>query len=261
MPNGLSFNELYRVCDPEIFTFKTTDDLLESKETIGQERAIHALDFGLSLDSSGFNIFILGEHGTGKMTTVKSFLSRKAMTEPVPKDWCYVYNFKDPDVPIAISLNPGDAVIFQKDMEELINILKVEIPKVFESKEYEKQKNKIIEVSQKQQKDFFSRLEEEAKEKGFSVRKTVSGLIIIPVKKTGEPLTEDEYESLDDKTRKKIDEIGKILQEKLNDAVRVVRETEKTVKEAIRKLEKEAALSAVGHLIDELRKLLFILRM
>jgi hypothetical protein len=195
-----------------MFAFNTTDDLAELKETIGQDRALHALDFGLSLDSTGFNIFILGEHGTGKMTTVRSFLSRKAMSEPVPQDWCYVYNFSDPDVPLAISLNPGDALVFQKNMEELIKILKIEIPKVFESKEYEKQKNKIVEESQKQQKDIFSSLEEEAREKGFSVRKTISGLIIVPIKKTGEPLTEEEYELLDEKTRNKIDEIGKTLQ-------------------------------------------------
>jgi lon-related putative ATP-dependent protease len=253
MPNSLTFDKLYRFCAPDIFTFNTTDELPDVKETIGQEKALHALDFGLSLDSAGFNIFILGEHGTGKMTTVKSFLSRKAMNEPVPQDWCYVYNFKDPDTPVAISLNPGDAVVFQKNMEELIKILKVEIPKVFESKEYEKQKNKIVEESQKKQKEIFSSLEDEAQDKGFAVRKTVSGLIIIPVKKTGEPLTEEDYELLDERTRKKIDEIGKTLQEKLNDVVRVARESEKMVKEAIGRLEKEAALSAVGHLIDELK--------
>ena len=253
MPDILTFDKLYRFCDPDIFTFNTTEDLPDFKETIGQERALHALDFGLSLESTGFNIFILGEHGTGKMTTVRSFLSQKAMNEPVPQDWCYVYNFKDSDVSVAISLDPGSAVIFQKDMEELIKILKAEIPKVFESKEYEKQKNKIIEEPQKQQKDIFSSLEEEAQQKGFSVRKTVSGLIIIPVKKTGEPLTEDEYELLDENTRKKIDEIGKTLQEKLNDVVRIARESEKMVKEAIGRLEKEAALSSVGHLIDELK--------
>lgn len=253
MPNSLTFDKLYRFCDPDMFAFNTTDDLPDVKETIGQERALHALDFGLSLDSTGFNIFILGEHGTGKMTTVKSFLSRKAMTEPVPRDWCYVYNFKDPDTPLSISINPGEAVVFQKNMEELIKILKVEIPKVFESKEYEKQKNKTIEESQKQQKSIFTSLEEEAREKGFSVRKTISGLIIIPVKKTGEPLTEEEYELLDERTRKKLDETGKTLQEKLNDMARMVRETEKMLKEAIRKLEKEAALAAVGHLIDELK--------
>jgi lon-related putative ATP-dependent protease len=253
MPDKLSVDELFKCCDPGIFVFNTTDDLPSFSGTIGQERALDALDFGLSLESTGFNIFLLGENGTGRMTTIKSILTDKASSESVPPDWCYVYNFRDPDASIAISLEPGEAVLFQKDMEELIKTLKVEIPKVFESKEYEKQKNKITEDAQKKQREIFSSLEEEAEAKGFSVRKTVSGLIIIPVKKTGEPLTEEEYESTDEKTRKKIDEIGKSLQEKLNDAVRVIREAEKSVKEQIAKLEKEAALSAVGHLIDELK--------
>ncbi|NWF75978.1 MAG: AAA family ATPase [Nitrospirae bacterium] len=253
MVEKLKFDQLYKFCDPEIFKFKTTDELPDMKYTIGQERALHAIDFGLSLDSSGFNIFILGEHGTGKMTTVKSFLAQKALSEPVPHDWCYLYNFKDPDSPVAISMKPGDAIIFQKSMDEMIKILRTEIPKVFESTEYEKQKNKIIEASQQKQREVFSSLEQEAQEKGFSLRKTVSGLIIVPVRKTGEPLTEEEYELLDEKTRKRLDETGKTLQEKLNDVVRVIRETEKLVKEAVAKLEKEAALSAVGHLIDEIK--------
>ncbi len=253
MPEKLSVDELYKCCDPSLFTFHTTDDLPDFYGTIGQERALDALDFGLSLESTGFNIFLLGENGTGKITTIKSILTQKAISEPVPPDWCYVYNFKDPDAPIAISLEPGEALVFQKDMEGIIKTLKVEIPKVFESKEYEKQKNKITEDAQKKQRDIFASLEEEAEAKGFSVRKTVSGLIIIPVKKTGEPLTEEEYGLLDEKTRKKIDEIGKALQEKLNDGVRVVREAEKLLKDKIIKLEKEAALSAVGHLIDELK--------
>ena len=250
--NKLQYDELYKACDPDMFTFKSTDDLPDFKQTIGQERAIHSLDFGLGLESTGFNIFILGEHGTGKMTTVRSFLSQKAMEESVPEDWCYVYNFRDPDSPIAISVEPGEAAVFQKDMDELIKILRVEIPKVFESKEYEKQKNLIVGESQNHQREIIQKLEEEAQEKGFALRKTVSGLIIIPIKKTGEPLTEEEYEQSDEKTRKRIDEIGKILQEKLNDAIRLAREGEKNVKAALVTLEKEAALSAIGHLIDEL---------
>ncbi len=253
MPEKLRSEELFGFCDPSVFDFETTRDLPDSKETIGQERALHALDFGLSLDSTGFNIFILGEHGTGKMTTVKSFLSERAMKEPVPQDWCYVYNFKDPDAPLSVSLPPGQAVVFQKEMEEVIKILRVEIPKAFESKEYEKQRNTIVEDAQKKQKEMFTSLEEESQEKGFLVRKTVSGLVIVPVKKTGEPLTEEEYELLDEKTKKKLDEIGRQLQEKLNDVVRLVHENEKLVKGMIGKLEKEAALSAVGHLVDELK--------
>ena len=86
-------------------------------------------------------------------------------------DWCYVYNFREPDLPLAISLPPGSAVIFHKDMAELVRILKVEISKVFESKEYEKQKNKILEDFQKKQKELFSSLEEEAEGKGIFDKK------------------------------------------------------------------------------------------
>jgi hypothetical protein len=217
MPKPLGVDELYKCCDQNIFKFNTTAELPDVIEIIGQDRALRAIDFGLNLDSKGFNIFILGENGTGKLTTIKSVLAKKAVDEPVPPDWCYVFNFREQDVPLAISLPPGSAVIFQKDMAELVRFLKVEISKVFESKEYEKQKNKILEDFQKKQKDLFASLEEEALGKGFSVRKTVGGLMIVPVKKGGEPLTEEEYEALEAGIKVKVDEIGKQLQEKLNE--------------------------------------------
>ena len=253
MSKPLSIEEIYQCCDPSVFTFGTTDELPESIETIGQERALRAIDFGLNLENSGFNIFMLGENGTGKMTTIRAFLSKKAAEEPVPSDWCYVYNFKDTDVPLAISLAPGMASLFHKDMDELVKTLRVEIPKIFESKEYEKQKNQTVEAFQLKQKEIFSALDEDAKAKGFSIRKSVSGLMIVPIKKSGEPLTEEEYEALEDGIKGKIDEIGKTLQERLNDVVREVRDAEKNLKILLANLEREAALSVVGHLIDDLK--------
>jgi len=254
MAKSLGVEDLYRCCDEAVLSFETTEELAPLEGTVGQARALNAIDFGLSLDSSGFNIFLLGENGTGRKSTIKTILEKQSLTKPVPSDWCYVYNFKSPDTPMAVSLSPGQAVIFQKDMEELIKNLRVEIPKVFESKEYEKQKNKLAEEFQKKQRDLFGGLEEEAQAKGFSIRKTVSGLVIVPVKKAGEPLTEEEFEALDAETKKKVEEIGKILQEKLDDVVRAVRDGEKLLKELLLKLEREAALSAVGHLIDDVRK-------
>ncbi len=251
---SLSIDDLYKCCEETVLRFETTDDLPPLEGTIGQARALDAIDFGLSLEGSGFNIFLLGENGTGRMSTIKAILEKQSLTKPVPSDWCYVYNFKDPDAPMAVSLDPGDAVIFQKDMEELVKTLRVEIPKVFESKEYEKQKNKIMEEFQKKQRDLFGGLEEEGQARGFSIRKTVSGLVIVPVKKTGEPLTEEDFEGLDADTKKKIEEIGKTLQEKLDDVGRSVRENEKLLKEQLSKLEKDAALSAVGHLIEDIIK-------
>jgi len=253
MTEPLRSDELYSCCDPELFTFATTDDIPELTGTIGQERALSAIDFGLDLDSKGYNIYVLGEHGTGKTTTIRSLLSKKAAGEPVPSDWCYVYNFEDADIPLAIAMEPGTAVIFQREMEELVKILRVEIPKIFDSKEYEKQRNTILDGFQQKQKAMFAGLEEEAQAKGFSIRKSVSGLMIVPVKKSSEPLTEEEYEALDDKTKAKIDGIGRELQERLNDVVREVRENEKVVKTELAHLEREAALSVVGHLLDDLK--------
>lgn len=254
MAIALKPEELYKSCDINIFNFKTTDEIETFKEIIGQEKAYRAIDFGLSLDSKGFNIFALGENGTGRMRTIKTLLSEKAEKEVTPNDWCYVYNFKDPDSPIAISLPPGSGKEFQKDMDVLIKTIKEEIVKVFESKEYDKQRNKIIEDFQQKQKALFTTLEEEAQSKGFAIRKAVSGLLIIPIKKTGEPLSEEEFAALDDATKKRIEEIGKSLQEKLNDVGRALREAEKILKEMLNRLEREIALEAIGTRIDDLIK-------
>jgi len=250
----LSTDSLYNRCDPDSLKFDTTEDISPLDDTIGQDRALSAIDFGLELTSTGFNIFVLGDNGTGKMTTIRRLISKRSADEPVPSDWCYVYNFKDPDNPVAISLSAGEGIEFQKDVESLITQLREDIPKVFESKEYEKQKSRILEDFQKTQKELFNKLEEEASEKGFTIRKTPSGLLIIPVKKDGEPLTEEEYEKLDPEVRNKIDSTGKELQEKLNDVARTVREGEKLVKEMLLRLEHETALSAIGDHIEELKE-------
>ncbi len=246
--------ELYRRCEPELLNFDTTEDIDVLKDSIGQERALKALDFGLRLDSSGFNIFVLGENGTGRMRSIRMLLEELAKKEPVPNDWCYVYNFKDPDNPIAVSLPPGRGKEFQRDIEVLIKNIKEELVKVFESKEYEKQRNKIIEEFQQKQKAFFTSIEEEAQSKGFAIRKTVSGLFIIPIKKTGEPLTEEEYASFDEATKKRIEDIGKSLQEKVNDVARALKEAERLFKEMLNRLEKQIALEAIGTRIDDLIK-------
>lgn len=253
MAKKLQADEVYRKCDETMFDFETTEELPPLTGTIGQDRAIASLEFGLNLPAKGFNIYALGEQGTGKMRAIRTLLSEKVKTEPVPPDWCYLYNFKNPDQPIAVSLPAGKAKEFQKDMENLVNTLKVEIPKAFESKEYDKQRNKILEDFQQKQKEWFSSIEEEARAKGFAIRKALAGLIIVPIKRDGEPLTEEEFQALDPETRKRIDELGKMLQDKLDDVVRAVKEAEKIVKDMLLRLERQIALDVIEQPIEELK--------
>ncbi|MCK9227567.1 MAG: ATP-binding protein [Syntrophorhabdaceae bacterium] len=254
MITKLNPDQLYRKCDPGSFTFNITDAIVELPLTIGQDKALKSIDFGLNMDSQGFNIFAIGESGTGKMSTVMHMLKKKAADEQAPADWCYVHNFKDPDSSIALSFGPGQGVVFQKEIDEMLKVLKIEIPKAFESKEYETQKNKIIDEFQQKQTEYLTRLDTEAKERGFTVRRTPTGVLIVPVKENGEMMAKEEFEALDTKAKRKIEETGRLFQEKLNDVVRILREAEKIVREMVNRLDRMVAMDLIGPMIDVIQK-------
>lgn len=253
MITRLESESLFKRCDPGEFRFNTTDDLDEFTDIIGQERALKALDFGLGMNSMGFNIFALGESGTGKVSTIMSLLKNKASVERIPPDWCYVNNFKDPDNPIAIYTEPGKGVAFQKDMEELVRFLRIEIPKAFESKEYDTQRNKIIDEFQQKQNEYLARLDEEVKKESFAVRKGPAGIFIIPVKETGEPLTKEEFDALDEKTKMRMEETGRRFQERLNDIVRLLKDSERLVRDMLARLERMIALEIIEPAIESIK--------
>jgi len=241
-------------CDPDLFNFNTTDDIPQQKGLIGQERALKAIDFGLSLHNKGFNIFALGESGTGKSRAIRSILNERAAKEPPPMDWCYVYNFKEPDIPLAVSMKPGIAGQFQREMSDFIKALTVEIPKAFESREADQQRSRVIDEFQQKQKEALAGIETEANARDFTVKRSAQGVYIAPAGKNGEPLTEAEFAALDEETRANAEKVGKMLQEKLNESGRQVRTAEKQMKETLVLIERQVALGAVGHYIDDLRE-------
>jgi len=253
MARTLTPEDLYKRCDPKFFSFRTTEDLPPLDGIIGQQRALDAIDFGLNLQSAGFNIYVLGDSGTGKTSAIRSFISKKADTEIVPPDWCYVYNFREPADPIAIRLEPGRGIEFQKDMQELIDHLKVEIPKIFDSKEYKKQRSVVTEEIQKKQKELFEALEREAESKGFKIKAAMGGFSLVAIGESGEPLTEEEFNSFDPKKKEDLRENGKYIQERLDDVMRTLKREEKTNGEKLNGLERSAALSVLGHLLEDLK--------
>ncbi|HHD11286.1 MAG TPA: ATP-dependent protease, partial [Deltaproteobacteria bacterium] len=252
MAEPLKPEELVRICNPEELGFTTTEEVPTLHDVIGQERAMRALDFGLGLPEQGYNIYVLGESGTGRTSIVKARLEEKAKEEKVPDDWCYVYNFHDPDRPRAINLPPGKGSAIRDDMDELIEALKRNIPRVFESKDYERHRDEILEGQQERTRALFQRLEKLATERGFLLKKTPAGLAVVPAGKDGRPLSQKEYEELPREKKHEIDENTRFLQEKLNDAVREARNIEKETKERIDALDREVVQYVVNPLINEL---------
>jgi lon-related putative ATP-dependent protease len=253
MARILTPEELCKGCDTKIFRFGTTEDLEPLFGMIGQDRALGAIDFGLHMTSLGFNIFALGDSGTGKTSAIRSFIMRKAQVEPVPRDWVYVHNFKKPDEPIAVSLDPGMGAVLQRDMADLTASLRAEIPKIYESKEYKDQRTAVIEEFQRKQKEIFGGLEAEAEVKGFNIRAQAGEFTIVPVGPSGEPITEEEFRALDESRKARIREEGRMIRERLDEAVRAVKKEERATKAKIDEIDRNAALSVLGYLIEEVR--------
>ncbi|MBD3426464.1 MAG: AAA family ATPase [Candidatus Omnitrophica bacterium] len=248
----LKANDLRHECDSSIFPFKTTEDYEFEHEPVHQERGVNAIDFGLNVKSNGFNIFVCGATGTGRNTQVNKLVNEIAARQKSPDDWLYVYNFSRQDEPVAISLPAGRGIMFKKDMEELIDELKVEIPKAFESEDYETRKHELLKEYKTMRDSTLEKVEEEAYEQGFMLKQSATGVILVP--RSGEqPMTADEYNDLSDEEKEEIDGEKHELHIKIEKVLSEVRAMEKAAKNKIKELEKEVVLFSVKHIIDELR--------
>ncbi len=251
--NRLEPDEIFKKCDPEIFELETTEEVAPLAGIIGQERAVRAIDFGLQIYRYGYNIFMTGLTGTGKISYSKSVIQEKADELPVPDDWLYVYNFKNPGEPIALNLPAGTGTIFVRDISSLVNELKEEIPKAFNTEEYERQKGQILKKFQETRSALMEELNNVAREKGFVLKRTSTGFLSVPLK-DGEELNEDEFNQLEKTEREEVEKKSTEVQLKAMEIVRKIQNEEKAMKDKFRELEQKTALHAAGHLIDELKE-------
>jgi len=156
-------------CDLAKADFSSTNDLKPCNKILGQERALKALELGLDMEYPGYNLFITGKSGTGRSTTIKKLLKDRKREKIIFDDKCYVYNFKDPDMPRAISLPAGQGNQFKKDMENLVNTLKKHIPSLLESEKYQKSKDAITENFKNKQHNLVKQFEDKVKSENFTV--------------------------------------------------------------------------------------------
>lgn len=243
--------ELWNRCEPDSLPFETTEEIPSLEGTVGQERAVTSIEFGLGIETHGFNLFISGRPGTGKNTSAKEFVAQKAKGEQIPSDWVYVYNFDDPLSPNAIRLSPGRALEFAEDMDVVIRTARTELPRAFESENYEKRRNETIQSIQQKRDLLFSQLQQQAAELDFAIEMSPIGIVNVPLH-NGKPLGREEYEKLPDDVKEDIRQKSGELEKTINQVVSRIRQLEKEAQERVKKLDREIAIFAVGHLIDDL---------
>jgi len=250
MINELSPEKLRLTCDASFMVCETTEGLTPLTEIVGQERAVRALKFGVSIRDHGFNIYVAGWPGTGRTTAVKNFVEEIARTQPVPSDWCYVNNFSNQYEPKALQLTAGRGKEFQKDVKNLIENIRSALPKAFESEDYSRKREETLRSLESQRKALIDKLNEKAQEEGFVIQSTPIGLLLIPVI-NGKPVSEEELLTLPQKTKGEIQEKRERLEAQLRNTMRQFLDMERRIHDELKKLNRDVALYSIGHLVDD----------
>ncbi|MEN8206983.1 MAG: ATP-binding protein [Pseudomonadota bacterium] len=248
----LKSNELFRRCDPAQFDFKTTSELEDLTEVIGQPRAVDAVKFGMGIQRKGYNLFALGPAGMGKHSLVQSYATDRAETEPVSPDWCYVNNFSEPRKPCMLCLPSGQGVTLAKDMEQLIEDLHATLPAVFESDEYHTRSREIDEELTEREEQEMKAIQQNAEKKNITLIRTPGGFTLAPIYK-GDIIGPEEFERLPEKERKRIERDTEELQEQLRKIFHEAPKRQKAYRDRVSDLNREMSASAVSHHIDTLR--------
>lgn len=243
---------LYKPCDPALLTFKTTSELEELSEVVGQMRAVEALRFGVAIRHAGYNIFVLGPAGSGRYSLALKELQATAATELPPSDWCYVNNFEQPHKPRAISLPTGRGAQFQRHMRQFVEELRSVIPAAFESEEYHNRIEALNEEFKKRQENAVEELSQTARAQGIALIQTPTGFALAPLK-GDEVITPDEFDKLPEDKQQQLKQLIQQFEEQLHKVIHQFPRWRREHQAKIRDFNRETIALAVGHLIEELR--------
>lgn len=250
---ALGPEQLRRKLDPATLPFQTTAEVEPLDGTIGQPRALDAIEFGLDVQTSGYNLFVTGVPGSGRETTVRDFLQRFAPTRSTPSDWVYVHNFTDPDSPKAIALPAGGGTRLARDVSEFIEVMTREIPRAFESDSYESRLAAALGSITQQRDGIFNRLRQFAQARGFSLEATPSGIVNVPIV-NGRPITNEDFERLPSQMQQQLRASDQEIQEEVAAGLRQIRQLEQEAAERVRELDRAIALFVISPLMANLRE-------
>ncbi|NTV96394.1 MAG: AAA family ATPase [Thiobacillus sp.] len=249
---ALAATSLCKRCDPAQFAFETTAELSAATEIVGQARAVDAVDFGIDIQRPGYNLFVMGEPGSGRHSSVRRLLEGKAATGAVPSDWCYVNNFAESNRPRLLKVPAGRGGRLKRDMQQFVAELSKAIPAAFESDEYRQRIEAIQEAFNEREQHALRMLGQESSEHGVALLHTPHGFVFAPMKGE-EAMAPDEFDKLPDEEKQRIGKLIDDYTERLKQLMLQFPRWRRERQLQIRDASREILGLAVGHLIEELK--------
>lgn len=241
----LSYRSLKSTCNPNLFKFDTTESLEPIQGGIGQDRGIKALEFGLNVDINGYNLYIEGPSGVGKTMYTKHFLDSISKKKKVPQDWCYVYNFDNPNEPVAIPLSAGQGKEFKEAMDKFVKDITRDIRDTFNNEDFEKEKALIKQEYDLKRSALMEKLNQTSAQYGFQVKSANNGIYMMPVL-NGKTIEEEEFEKLDDATKKEFEDKSSIVQQHVMEAISQIKSIQSEADQKINEWQSNVALLTVN---------------
>lgn len=248
----LSYKRLKSTCNPNLFKFETTESLEPISAGIGQERGIKALEFGLNVDINGYNLYIEGPNGVGKTMYTKHYLDTISKKKKIPQDWCYVYNFDNPNEPVAIPLSAGQGKEFRDAMDRFIKDIKHDIKETFSNDDFEKEKALIKQEYDAKRESLMAKLNETSSQYGFQVKSANNGIYMMPVI-NGKTIEESEFEKLDESTKKEFEDKSTIVQQHVMNAISQIKAIQSEADQKISEWQSNVALLTVNAHINYIK--------
>ena len=250
--NELNYKDLKFTCDESLLNFDTTAELEPIQSGIGQDRGIKALEFGVQVDVKGYNIYIEGPSGVGKTMYTKNYLNKISSKKKVPSDWCYIYNFDNPNEPIAVSLPAGQGKEFKDAMDGFIKEIKKDIKKTFNADDFEKEKALIKQEFEEKRSALLNKLNEDASKYNFHVKASQNGIYMMPIV-DGRIIEEEEFDKLDNETKQNYEDNSAIVQEQIMNVIGQIKEIERASDKRISEWQSNIALLTINVHINYLK--------
>ena len=250
--NELSYKKLRLTCDPSIFKFDTTDELDPIRVGIGQERGIKALEFGLNVEINGYNLYLEGPSGVGKTMYTKNYLDQISIKRKVPQDWCYIYNFVNPNEPVALPLPAGQGKVFRDTMDKFIKNIQKDIKNTFNNDDFEKQKVLLQQEYEEKKNTLMEKLNAHSEKYGFRVKSAENGIYMMPII-NGKTIEEEEFNKLDDKTKQEYEDKSTIVQQNIMDAITQIKTIQEESDKKINEWESNVALMTINAHINSIK--------
>jgi lon-related putative ATP-dependent protease len=232
--------------DPKSLKVRSTGQLCPATQGIvGQDRAIEALKFGIGMHDPEYNIYIAGPSNTGATYIARAFLEEVASKEPPPPDWCYVYDFKEPDKPRALRLAKGRGKELKKAMDDLIEALGKDVPTAFNTDDYRYKAQVLRQEFENKRRKVIDALREQVEAQGFLLQVDPQGVSIMPGK-DGKIIPPEELAKYSSEEKKALRDRGDNLSVEMNQSMSEIAGLEAGYAERLKKLDKKVALSVVG---------------